>query len=436
MCSVSLRLIAPKAINGKGGSSFGMSHSKCAFCESNHLSDVINFGQVALAGAFLKPEEFATEKKYPLRIVFCNECYATQVEEHAPPEELFNDRYFYFSSKIGTLRDHFSDYAREVTDRFLAPGQAKVLEFGCNDGVLLKPLADQGIATVIGVDASKNVLDSIQDERLTLINAFFDENTAERVVAEHGELDMIMANNVFAHISDIQGATRAVHRALKQDGVFVFEVHYLGKVLEESQYDMMYHEHLYYYSMLSAMKHFERFGMVIFDIKQIPIHAGSIRFYVTKKTSRYANEISEAAKALEADERAKGYHKPETYRNFAEQIAGKKAELMTLLQNLRERGHSIVGYGASGRANTMLQYCGINGTHLDYMVDDAPAKQGFCTPGTHLEIFPSDRLRNSGRPDYTLVFAWSFFDEICKKNSDYLTSGGKMIVPLPEVAIR
>lgn len=413
-----------------------MTHSTCAFCGSSLLSGVIDFGQVALAGAFLKPEEFASEKKYPLRIVFCEACYATQVEEHAPPEELFNERYFYFSSRIGTLRDHFAGYAREVTERFLVPASARALEFGCNDGVLLKPLADQGIATVIGIDASRNVLESIQDDRLTLINAFFDEETADRVVAEHGEMDIVMANNVFAHISDIQSATRAVFRALKPDGVFVFEVHYLGKVLEESQYDMMYHEHLYYYSMLSAMKHFERFGMVIFDIKQIPIHAGSIRFYVAKKGSRHADEISEAAKALEASERRKGYDKASTYREFADQIAGKKAELMALLEDLRAKGHSIAGYGASGRANTMLQYCGITSRHLDYMVDDAPAKQGFCTPGTHLEIFPSDRLRDAGRPDYTLIFAWSFFDEIYRKNGDYVASGGKMIVPLPEVAIR
>lgn len=413
-----------------------MSKSQCAFCDCSELSPVIDFGQVALAGAFLSRAEIPAEKKYPLRIVFCHECYAVQVEEHAPPEELFNERYFYFSSKIGTLRDHFATYAKEMAERFLKPSEAKVLEFGCNDGVLLKPLADQGIATVIGVDASRNVLESIEDDRLTLINGFFNRETAKTVVDQHGHVDMIMANNVFAHISDIREATQAVYDCLAPNGVFVFEVHYLGKVLEESQYDMMYHEHLYYYSMLSAMKHFERFGMVIFDIKQIPIHAGSIRFYVAKKDSIHARTISEAARQLEADERARGYDRPETYQAYSEQIAQRKAELISLLNDLRTKGHSIVGYGASGRANTMLQYCGLTTAQLDYMVDDAPAKQGFLTPGTHLDIFPSSRLLGTDRPDYVLVFAWSFFDEIYRKNGAYVASGGKMIVPLPQVEVR
>ncbi len=234
----------------------------CAFCDGTRLSLVMDFGKVALAGGFLKAEQFPAERKFPLRVYFCNECFAVQVVDKVPPDVLFHN-YFYFSSSIGTLRDHFREYAEDITRRFLAPANATVLEFGCNDGVLLRPLADQGIRTVLGVDPAKNIVATIDDPRVTVINNFFTEEVARCVLAEHGKVDIIMANNVYAHIPDIQGTTRAIEIALADDGVFVFEVHYLGKVVEEMQYDMIYHEHLYYYSLLSAIKHFERYGMVV-----------------------------------------------------------------------------------------------------------------------------------------------------------------------------
>jgi SAM-dependent methyltransferase len=212
----------------------------CSFCDSRDMGLIMDFGDVALAGAFLKPEQFATEKKYPMRLYFCRDCYAVQVTDKVDAQVLFQD-YFYFSSAIGTLREHFKGYAAEVTRRFLEPARATVLEFGCNDGVLLKPLADQGIQRVIGVDPARNVLASIDDPRLTLINGFFDEKVAAEVVAKYGKVDMVMANNVYAHIPDIQGITRAVEAVLADDGVFAFEVHYLGKVVDEMQYDLISH---------------------------------------------------------------------------------------------------------------------------------------------------------------------------------------------------
>ena len=405
----------------------------CAFCDSNHLSLVMDFGNVALAGGFLKQQQLVDEKKYPLRVCFCNDCFAVQVVDKVPPDVLFHN-YFYFSSSIETLRNHFRDYAVELTSRFLEPETATVLEFGCNDGVLLRPLADQGIRNVIGVDPAKNVVATIDDPRVQIINDFFTEDVARQVVAEYGKVDMIMANNVYAHIPDIQHTTRAVELALADDGVFVFEVHYLGKVITEMQYDMIYHEHLYYYSLLSAMKHFDRYDMVVFDVKAVPIHAGSMRFYVCKRGSRHA-QPSEAVISLEAEERAKGFDCFETFQRFSDHVMENRTELMALLGLLKAKGKCIVGYGASGRANTMIQYCGITHEQLDYMVDDAPAKIGHYTPGSHFLIRPSSVLANDEVPDYVLVFAWSFFDEICKRNTAYLERGGRMILPLPTVTI-
>lgn len=408
--------------------------NKCVFCGSSKMTDVIDFGDVALAGGFLKKEDFPKEKKYPLVIVFCNECYVVQVRDHVDPKVLFATDY-YFSSAIKTLRDHFSGYASEVVGRFLPePKKSVVVEFGSNDGVLLEPLAKQGVGTVIGVDPATNIIESIKDDQLVLINNFFTVPVASSIVEKHGRADLVMANNVFAHITDINGTTEAISEVLADDGVFIFEVHYLGKIIEDLQYDMMYHEHIYYYSLLALENHFTRHNMVIFDIKPISIHGGSIRFYVAKKDSRYSKDISSGVVALRQKEKSLGYDKPETYKKFASRVAEKKQKLMTLLEDLRAQGRTIAGYGASGRANTIIQYCGITNKHLDFMIDDAPAKQGLYTPGSHLQIRSNAALKKDG-PDYILLFAWAFFEEIAAKNKDYLDAGGKIIVPLPDVAI-
>lgn len=406
----------------------------CSFCDSTSMTEVMDFGKVALAGAFLKPEHFATEKTYPLRLYFCRDCFAVQVIDKVSANVLFED-YFYFSSSIKTLRDHFREYATEVTSRFLTPATSTVIEFGCNDGILLRPMADQKIRTVIGVDPATNVVKTIDDPRVTVINDFFTEAVAEDIVAQHGNADMVMANNVYAHIPDIQGITRAVRAVLKHDGVFVFEVHYLGKVIDEMQYDMIYHEHLYYYSLLSAIRHFDRYDMTVFDVKPVPIHAGSMRFYVCKKASKHAKEVSPAVTALRDEELAKGFDRPETFARFASGVAKSKSQLMSLLNRLRAEGKTVAGYGASGRANTMIQYCGINHAHMEYMIDDAPAKIGFYTPGAHFLIHSSAVLNEADPPDYLVIFAWSFLDEIAKRTQRYLEDGGRMIVPLPEVKV-
>jgi len=409
-------------------------NASCSFCGGGGLTEVIDFGQVAIAGAFLKQEDFPTEKKYPLRVNFCTNCFAVQVEEKIDPEILFAHD-FYFSSAIKTLRDHFVEYAAEVVGRFLPdPKKSIVVEIGSNDGVLLKPLVDQGVGTVIGVDPAKNIVDSVTDPRLTLVNDFFTVSVAEDIIKRFGKADLVLANNVYAHISDINGITEAIHKVLSDDGVFIFEVHYLGKIIDGMQYDMIYHEHVYYYSLIALQNHLVRHGMVIFDIKPIPIHGGSIRYYACKQGSRLGKNISKSVEALRADELARGYDKPETYRKFASACLDRKKKLKDLLDRLRAKGRTIAGYGASGRANTIIQFCGITADHLAYMVDDAPAKQGYYTPGSHLPIRASDALKKEP-PDYVLVFAWAFFNEIVAKCGDHIEKGMRFMVPLPNVRV-
>lgn len=407
---------------------------KCSICNELDMSLIMDFGKVALAGAFLKPDSFDKEKKFPLRLFFCNNCFTVQVVDKIDPKILFQD-YFYFSSSIKTLRDHFKEYASEISSRFLNISEATVVEFGCNDGVLLKPLADEGIKTVIGVDPAKNVISTIDDDRIKIIRDFFNEKSAEKIVRKFGKVDMIMANNVYAHIADIQGTTRAIKNTLKNNGVFVFEVHYLDKVVNEMHYDFIYHEHLFYYSLLSVTEHFKRYQMTIFDIKFIPIHGGSIRFYVCNSNSYRAKKITNAVKLLEKKEKKRGYNKFVNFQKFSKNVEKSKIKLITLLKNLKSKGFTVAGYGASGRANTIIQYCGITEDLVSYMIDDAPAKKGFFTPGSHLEIFPSSILLGKNPPDYVLVFAFSFFNEILKRNKDYINRGGRMILPIPDVKV-
>ena len=412
----------------------GIHPHRCSFCDSVNMSMIMDFGRVALAGAFLKPNLFKDELKYQQRLYFCHSCLAVQIVDKIPADVLFTN-YFYFSSSIKTLCAHFFDYAAEVTSRFLNPGSATVLEFGCNDGVLLRPLADLGIRSVIGVDPAANVLATINDPRITVVNDYFTESTANNIVSVHGKIDLIMANNVYAHIPDIQGTTRAISLALDDEGVFICEVHYLGSVINDMQYDMIYHEHLYYYSLLSAMRHFKRYDMVVFDVKLVPIHAGSIRLYVCKNGSKHSHSVSDSVYALESDELARGFDNFDSFTLFANDVALAKANLMSLLERLRSEGKSIAGYGASGRANTIIQYCGIGPEHLDFIIDDAPFKIGYFTPGSNFPIRASSVLAESDAPDYVLIFAWSFFDEIVSKHQLYLANGGSFIIPLPQVSI-
>lgn len=405
----------------------------CRFCNSRNLRSILDFGEVALAGGFLLPEQFKDEQKYSLELFFCVDCYLLQVINVIPSEVLFSN-YFYFSSAIRTLRQHFEQYAKEVTDRFLAPGQGFVVEIGCNDGVLLKPFRDLGIKT-LGVDRATNVVEPLQSQGITVINDLFTEEVAARIREAEGPANVIAANNVYAHIDDMHDVTQGIRTLLAEDGVFIFEVHYISHLIEHLQYDMIYHEHMSYYSLLALDNFFAEFDLEIFDVKPIPIHAGSMRYYVRKIGGRPHEPVSEAVHQLRMEERNKGYDKVETYLSYADEVNQTRATLLNLLYTLKEAGKSVVGYGASGRANTVIQYCALDHQLLDYMIDDAPAKLGYYTPGSHFLIRSREALL-ADHPDYVLVFAWSFIEEIIARSTEYLEAGGKFILPLPSVRIR
>jgi methylation protein EvaC len=405
----------------------------CRLCGSSALRQFIDFGDCPLAGAFLKPEQVVDERVYPMAMQFCTSCTNVQVGTVIPLDVLFKN-YFYFSSAIQTLRDHFGLLAAEVSERFVKHGESLVAEIGCNDGVFLRHLAARGIRNV-GVDPASNVVASITDPGVIAINDSFGARSAAGVVAEHGKADVVVSSFSFAHIDDMHDVARGLDLLLSQRGVFVFEIYYLGIVLEEMQYDMMYHEHMSYYTLACLERFLGQYGLEVFEVRRIPLRSGTLRFYAQRRESG-TQPTSPSVQQHRGYEKSAGLTDFETYRGFGAKVEQTKIDLLSLLDSLKAKGKSLIGYGASGRATTIMNYCGIDGRYLDFVVDDAPAKHGFLTPGQHVPIRPWSAVEAlRAKPDYALVFAWPFIEEVCRRRKDYLDSGGRFIVPLPQVKV-
>ncbi len=405
----------------------------CRFCFSKKLTPAINLGYVPLAGGFLTSQKsFADEQFYPLEIGFCENCYLLQSTNVIDKDTLFKN-YFYHSSAIKTLTNHFTEVAQELQHAVQKNSKPFIVEIGCNDGTLIRELTKRNV-TALGIDPATNIVEPLIKKGLPIINNYFTETLAKQISKQYGKADIICSFNVLAHIEDMHDVVKGIKVLLKNDGMLLFETHYLGNLLNEIQYDMIYHEHQYYYSLITLQKFFDMYDMEIFDVKPKPIHAGSMRYYVKHKNStQYL--ISQNIKRLVAKEKQQQLHKLKTYTSCNKKISQTKHDLLTLLKSLKKQKKTIAGYGASGRGTIIMNYCGLDETYLDYMIDDAPAKQDAFTPGNHLKIRSSEILSTKERPDYVVLFAWSFLEEIKKKNKKYLETGGKFILPLPKVTV-
>ncbi len=399
----------------------------CRFCHGRNLVPVIDFGDIPLAGAFLSEEEIPDEKLYPFTVLFCQDCSLVQVKQVVSGDVLFG-KYYYYSSKIQTLVTHFEEFAEDIKNSIVATDPL-VVEIGCNDGVLLKPLIKRGMKA-IGVDPATNVVESSGWVRPFIINDFFTEKLAKKIRREEGQASAIVSSFSFAHIDDMDDVMRGVEVLLRGDGVLIFEIYYLATLLEETQYDMLYHEHHSYYSLAALEKFLGRYGMEVFKVQLVPLRAGTLRVFAGRKGVR---KITSGVGTLREMEKEQGLTSVETYLSFEDKIRETKKELLFLLNHLKAIDKTIAGYGASGRAAIIMNYCGIDTEYVDYVIDDAPAKQGKFMPGVHVPIRSWDSVRTP--PDYILVFAWPFLDEIKKKRSEYLKKGGLFIVPLPEVEV-
>lgn len=406
-----------------------VANEPCRSCGEIGLEEVLSLGRTPLANALLTTEQLdRPEETYPLDLVFCPRCSLVQITETVPSEKLFGE-YLYFSSFSDTMVRH----AEEVVERLVPSrglgGESLVVEVASNDGYLLQYYKRAGIP-VLGVEPASNVARVAEEERgIPTLTEFFGDDLARRLADDGRRADVVHANNVLAHVPDLNGVVEGIGLLLKDDGVAVIETPYVKDMLDRREFDTIYHEHLCYYSLMALDRLFGRHGLVIQDVERLPIHGGSLRVFAGK-----GDERSPSVVRMLEEEAGWGVDRFESYRKFGAEVEKLRGELLALLDELKAQDKSIAVYGASAKGSTLLNYFGIGRETLDFVADRSTVKQGLYTPGTHLSICPPEKLLED-MPDYVLLLTWNFADEILEQQAEYRRRGGRFIIPIPELEI-
>lgn len=404
----------------------------CRFCGAPLRHVFVDLGASPLANSYLEPEDLRRpESFYPLCVYVCGECFLVQLPEEERPEAIFSD-YAYFSSYSESWLRHARLYAEAMIERFGLGSEHRVIEVASNDGYLLRWFHDAGIP-VQGIEPARNVAEAAQAAGIPTLIRFFGTETARGIATEPGQADLLVGNNVLAHVPDLNDFVEGLKIALAPRGVLTMEFPHLLRLMEEDQFDTIYHEHYSYFSFLAVRKVFAAHGLTIFDVEELPTHGGSLRIY-----ARHQEDDSKPVEPrmidLLAREEAAGLGTLDAYRSFAQRVGRVKRGLLRFLIQAKEEGKSVVGYGAPAKGNTLLNYCGVRTDLLDYTVDLSPHKQGRYLPGTRIPIFSPDRIRET-RPDYVLILPWNLEEEITRQMSDVRSWGGKFVVAIPEVRV-
>ncbi len=404
----------------------------CRFCGNPLEHTFVDLGMSPPCQSFLSREALSSmEPFYPLHAFVCGKCFLVQLGEFVTPEEIFTE-YAYFSSYADAWLRHARAYADLVTDRFELGPHSKVIEIASNDGYLLQYFARKGIP-VLGIEPAANVAQVAMAKGIPTTVDFLGATTGRRIAAESGAADLVVGNNVLAHVPDLNDFVEGIKALLKPRGVITMEFPHLVSLVDSGQFDTIYHEHFSYFSFTTAEQVFAAHGLVLFDVEQIPTHGGSLRIY-----GCHANDESKvrttAVARLKAEEERWGVTRLDTYAAFGERVRATKRGILEFLVQAKQEGKRIVGYGAPGKGNTLLNYCGIRTDFLDYTVDRNVYKQGRYTPGTHIPIRHPDAIRES-RPDYLFILPWNLQDEIIEQNAFIREWGGKFVVPIPEITI-
>ena len=404
--------------------------SNCIVCGSTSVEAFLDLGSTSLANKFIAKEDIGKpEPYYDLKVGFCVGCHHVQLIETVPPTAMFDD-YLYISSLSDTLVGHLRGLAETVTDQLNLTSDDLAVDIGCNDGTLLKGFKDKGIKT-LGVDPAQNLATLAAEKGISTHVGYFGEETAKGLRAEHGLAKAMTATNVFPHIPDLADFVKGIRILLDDDGAFVLEAHYLQDLLDHGAYDTVYHEHCSYWALGPMQRLFADHGMEIFDVERLPIHHGQLRAWVQRKGAR---PVSPRVADLMAVEQASGIDKQETFVAFADHVCKSRDELKAVVHKFRAEGKTIVGYGAPAKGNTLLTFLGLSPAEIDYIADKSPLKQGRFTPGTHIPVVDPARLLEE-QPDYVLLFAWNFAEEIMAQQAEYRARGGKFIIPVPDVKI-
>lgn len=391
----------------------------------------MTFGRMPIANGFLEPENIAEEYFFELAPALCSQCGMLQTVEQPASEKMFHENYAFFASTSRYMQLHFKHFAEFVIERFLASrSDPFVVELGSNDGIMLRHFKSRGYRH-LGVEPSRNVADVARHQGVHTVTAFFDKHLADRIADEHGKADAILAANVMSHISDLPSAAEGISRLLKPDGFLVFEDPYLGDVIAKTSYDQIYDEHVFIFSALSVSRAFESHGMELLDVIPQSTHGGSMRYVLAPK-GRYSPSANVAQVAEE--ERVWGLDRLETYVRFRMSCEASRDALNATLDELRRKAKRVVGYGATSKSTTVINYCGITTDHVEFISDTTPMKQGKLSPGAHIPVRPHEAFV-ANYPNYALLFAWNHAAEIRAKEKNFAAAGGRWIVYVPEVAI-
>lgn len=404
----------------------------CRLCGEVLTRTFANLGMTPFANSYISAENLnAMEPFYPLHARVCGTCYLVQLEEFETPQQIFGD-YAYFSSYSESWLQHASEYCLEMTDRFQLGGHSQVVEIASNDGYLLQFFHKQGVP-VLGVEPASNVASEARKKGIPTREMFFSAATAQTLADEGYKADLLLGNNVLAHVPDLLSFVEGLSLLLKPDGVITLEFPHLLQMMAKRQFDTIYHEHFSYLSLMVVENAFSRFGLEVFDLKELSTHGGSLRVF-GKHLDDTSKPVYESVARVRSCEHSAGLSNVAAYTSFSDSVNTLKCDLLEFLIGARRRGERVVGYGAPAKGNTLLNYCGIGPELLEYTVDRSPHKQGRYLPGTLIPIHPPGKIYDD-RPDCVLILPWNLRQEISLQMAGIREWGGRFVVPIPSVEV-
>ena len=404
----------------------------CLFCEAPLRTTFVDLGMHPLCESYLSAEQLnQMEPFYPLHVFVCERCFLVQLQEYVSPTDIFSE-YAYFSSYSDSWVQHARQYTEMIIKRLGLGKDSFVVELASNDGYLLQHFVEKQIPA-LGIEPAANVAKIAMERGIPTVTKFFGKQTARELVIERGCADLVLGNNVLAQVPNINDFVAGIKVLLAPHGVVTIEFPHLMKLMEENQFDTIYHEHFFYFSLISAERIFAAHGLTLFDVEELPTHGGSLRIYGHHAGGKTHHE-RERYRELVRREKAAGVDCLDTYAIFAEKVKETKRKLLEFLIEAKRKGKTIVGYGAPGKGNTLLNYCGIRADFIDYTVDRNPYKQGKYLPGTHIPIFTPEKIKET-KPDYVLILPWNFKEEIMEQMAFIREWGGKFAVPIPQVTL-
>ncbi len=402
----------------------------CRSCGASGGRLILDLGDQPLANRLLTATELADpEPRFPLRLAVCESCWMLQITDLVPPADLFSD-YLYFSSVSDALLRHSAEAVECHRTAFQLGPKSRVIEIASNDGYLLRNFVAAGIPC-LGIEPAANIAKVAVERGVPTLCRFFGQELAVELATAGQQADLILANNVFAHVPDINGFVGGLATLLKPGGRAVLEFPYACELIEHVEFDTIYHEHVFYFTLTAVLPLMARHGLEVFEVQRLAIHGGSLRLSVARPGS---HPIHPSVAALTAEEAGKGVDSLRYYDDFSRRVRGIRDDLVSLLRRLKAAGHSVAAYGASAKGSTLLNYYGLDETLIDFVADRSTAKQGRFTPGTHLPIVVPEALLER-RPDYAVLLTWNFAEEILRQQQAYVAAGGRFIVPVPEVRI-